>query len=86
MAEYRGWADLKDAAAESLKSKYEWKPFPAENLPEFNFGNHYIPQGPALYAVVSGETSYIREVEIIFIEEHRGWNHVQYCIRRRYKG
>lgn len=86
MAEYRGWADLKDAAAESLKSKYDWKQFPDENLPEFNFGDYYIPQGPTLYAVVSGETSYIREVEIIFVEEHRGWNHVQYCIRRRYKG
>lgn len=85
MTEYRGWADLTDAAAESLKTKYVWKPFPDEDLSNFTFGDYYIPQGPALYAVASGEALCFREVEIIFIEEHRGWNHVQYCIRTPYK-
>lgn len=81
MVEFRGWADLNNSAAESLKLKYEWKPFPDKNLQEFRFGDYYLPKGPALYAVIKDEHSFYGDYEIIFIEEDRGWNYVQYCSR-----
>lgn len=76
--EFKGWAELSDSAADSLKRNHHWSPLTDGEFEKYVLAE-YLPEKPLL-TVIKSEPDQAYRREALVVDETRGWNHVSFYI------
>ncbi len=77
--EFKGWAELSDRAADSLKRNHLWSPLTDAEPAKYVLAK-YLPEKPLIYTVIKNEPDQSYRREALVLDESRGWNHVSFYI------